>query len=82
MPGLFYVQLASDAAYSPVIAIGKEEITDINPLREEFTERLDHLLSEMFSPTTTFTQTACEEHCTYCPFKTICNREGKKEGGN
>lgn len=82
VPGLFYVQLASDAAYSPIIAIGKEEITDINPLREEFTERLDHLLSEMFSPTTTFTQTACEEHCTYCPFKTICNREGKKEGGN
>jgi CRISPR/Cas system-associated exonuclease Cas4 (RecB family) len=42
---------------------------------QEFREQLTALLEEIFDPAVPFDMTAREEHCRYCPYKSICEKE-------
>ena len=77
-PALLYIHKAASADYSPVIEMGparrKEPIESFVPYADEFRLRLRHLLEEIFSPDTPFTQTDDEKRCAYCDFRTLCRR--------
>jgi len=73
-PALFYIQKAASADYSPVVKLNKQPVEDFTPLRSEFKPLLDKLLTEVFSPTTRFTQTTVAKHCEYCKYANICGR--------
>lgn len=73
-PALFYIQKAASADYSPVVKLNKQPVEDFTPLRSEFKPLLGKLLTEVFSPTTRFTQTTVAKHCEYCKYANICGR--------
>jgi hypothetical protein len=43
-------------------------------LRDEFEPKLVQLLEDLFNPALPFTQTKVEEHCQFCPYRSICNK--------
>ena len=73
-PALFYIQKAASDDYSPTIKIGKEAVNDFTPMKSEYLGHLTHLLRQIFSSHTHFTQTCQPSHCTFCDFANICGR--------
>lgn len=78
-PALLYIHRAASEDYSPVIEMGearKEKIPvdDFSAFEEEFRESLDSLLSEIFNPEESFTQTEVARNCEYCDFKALCKK--------
>lgn len=78
-PSLLYIHRAATETYSPVIQIGearkaKEPVDDFSKYEQEFRERLQTLLEEIFNPEIAFTQTEIIEKCIYCDFKALCKR--------
>ena len=77
-PALLYIHKAAKEEYSPVITMGearkKEEVSDFSIYEEEFRERLQALLDEIFQPELPFNQTDIKEKCAYCDFKSLCRR--------
>ena len=78
-PSLLYIHRAASDDYSPVVCLGeprkpKEPVTDFSIYEEEFRDRLNQLLQEIFSPELNFEQTNIENKCTYCDFKTFCKK--------
>ncbi|MCD7926787.1 MAG: PD-(D/E)XK nuclease family protein [Bacteroides sp.] len=78
-PSLLYIHRAATETYSPVIQMGeprkqKEPVEDFSKYEEEFRERLQALLEEIFNPDIQFTQTETIERCAYCDFKALCKR--------
>lgn len=78
-PSLLYIHRAATETYSPVIQIGeprkpKEPVDDFSKYDEEFRERLQKLLEEIFNPEIEFRQTEIIEKCVYCDFKALCKR--------
>lgn len=78
-PALLYIHRAATETYSPVIQMGeprkpKEPVEDFSKYEEEYRERLQALLEEIFNPEGTFTQTETIEKCAYCDFKAMCRR--------
>ena len=78
-PALLYIHRAASEDYSPVIEMGearKEKIPvdDFSVFEEEFRESLDSLLSEIFNPEESFTQTEVARNCEYCDFKALCKK--------
>lgn len=78
-PALLYIHRAATESYSPVIQMGeprkpKEPVEDFSKYEEEYRERLQILLEEIFNPEETFTQTEIQEKCTYCDFKALCKK--------
>ena len=78
-PSLLYIHRAASDDYSPVVCLGesrkpKEPVTDFSIYEEEFRDRLNLLLQEIFSPELNFEQTNIENKCTYCDFKTFCKK--------
>ena len=77
-PSLLYIHKASSEDYSPIIEIGlrkdKIAVTNFSFFEDEFRERLNKLLEEIYDPNIPFTQTEYEKTCSFCDFKTICNR--------
>lgn len=77
-PTLLYIQRASTDDYDPIVSIkeGKEKYTiyDFKEYADDFRNRLDELLSEVFNPDIPFTQTMHEEKCLYCDFKSFCKK--------
>lgn len=78
-PSLLYIHRAATETYSPVIQMGeprkqKEPVEDFSKYEEEFRERLQALLEEIFNPDIQFTQTETIEKCAYCDFKALCKR--------
>ncbi len=78
-PSLLYVHKAASADYSPVIQMGeprkpKVEIVDFALYEDEFRERLQMLLNEIFDPSVPFVQTDIKEKCMYCDFRTLCRK--------
>ena len=41
----------------------------------QFETRLTELVEELLDPGAPFVATECEDHCQYCPFKRLCNRQ-------
>lgn len=73
-PALFYIQKAASTEYSPTVRLNKETVDDFTPYREEYTTMLKHLLEEIFSTHTHFTQTTTTRRCKFCEFAHICGR--------
>ena len=73
-PALFYIQKAASADYSPTVKMSKQTVDDFTPLRKEYTEELNNLLSKIFSANNRFYQTTVSKRCTFCDFARICNR--------
>jgi CRISPR/Cas system-associated exonuclease Cas4 (RecB family) len=47
---------------------------------EAFEQGLKNLLAEIYEPSLPFNQTEMEEHCSLCPFKTICHKTEERKG--
>lgn len=78
-PSLLYIHRAASENYSPVICLkdgrkDAEPVTDFSIYEDEFRERLQKLLDEIFHPEVDFTQTEIEEKCAYCDFKAFCKK--------
>jgi hypothetical protein len=78
-PALLYIHRAASESYSPVVEMGeprkpKKSIDDFSFYEEEFRERLQMLLEEIYDPQEPFTQTLYTAKCQYCNFKEICEK--------
>ena len=79
-PGLYVLRNMTGADYTPQFREGSTEknsrlILSFNPHMEEFLERLDLLLTEIFNPEIPFAQTEVQKRCEHCDFNSICQRE-------
>jgi hypothetical protein len=78
-PSLLYIHRAASDTYSPVIEMGeprqpKTPVNNFSFYEDEFRERLQELLEEMYDPDVPFDQTEETKRCEYCDFKAICGR--------
>ena len=78
-PALLYIHRAASESYSPVIEMGeprkpKIPVNNFAFFEDEFRERLQALLVEIFDEKELFTQTEDIKKCAYCDFKAICKR--------
>lgn len=78
-PALLYIHRASSESYSPVIEMGeprkpKIPVNNFAFFEDEFRERLQTLLEEIFNKEEPFTQTEDIKKCAYCDFKAICKK--------
>ena len=78
-PALLYIHKAASEDYTPVIAMGparqeKTEVRDFAVFEQEFRERLQALLREIYDPAIAFTQAEDEKRCSYCDFRNLCRR--------
>lgn len=78
-PALLYIHRAASENYSPVICVKEgrnkaEPVMDFSLYEDDFRERLQKLLEEIFNPEVDFKQTEVEEKCTYCKFKEFCKK--------
>ena len=78
-PALLYIHRAALESYSPVIEMGeprkpKIPVNNFAFFEDEFRERLQALLEEIFDEKEPFTQTEDIKKCAYCDFKAICKR--------
>lgn len=78
-PALLYIHRAASESYSPVIEMGeprkpKIPVNNFAFFEDEFRERLQALLEEIFDEKESFTQTEDIKKCAYCDFKAICKR--------
>lgn len=78
-PALLYIHRAAAETYSPVIEMGeprkpKIPVNNFTFFEDDFRERLQHLLEEIYNPAEAFTQTEFTKTCEYCDFKAMCRR--------
>lgn len=78
-PSLLYIHRAASESYSPVVEMGeprkhKMPVNNFAFFEDEFRERLQALLEEIFDEKEAFTQTEDIKKCSYCDFKAICKR--------
>ena len=71
-PALLFIQNTSKENYDPTIIIGKDKVKDIATYEEEFSCRLDKVLSEIFEPQTAFYPAENKAVCEYCPYRSLC----------
>lgn len=78
-PALLYIHRAASESYSPVVEMGeprkpKIPVNNFAFFEDEFRERLQALLEEIFDEKEPFTQTEDIKKCSYCDFKAVCKR--------
>ncbi|NDV64338.1 PD-(D/E)XK nuclease family protein [Bacteroides sp. 224] len=78
-PSLLYIHRAASEDYSPIIEMGearkeKYPVDNFAFYEDEFRERLQNLLEEIFNPEIPFVQTDNKKFCEYCDYKSICKR--------
>ena len=78
-PSLLYIHRAASETYSPVIEMGearqpKMPINNFAFYEDEFRERLQTLLQEIYNPEEAFTQTEDTKKCEFCDFRELCRR--------
>lgn len=78
-PSLLYIHRAASESYSPVIEMGaprqpKLPVNNFAFYEDDFRERLQNFLQEIYNPEETFCQTEDTKKCEYCDFKRLCKR--------
>lgn len=78
-PSLLYIHRAASETYSPVIEMGeprqpKIPVNNFAFYEDEFRERLQSLLQEIYNPEEPFTQTEDTKKCEFCDFRDLCKR--------
>ncbi len=71
-PALFYIQHAASEEYDPTLVVAKEKVADVGKFSEEFTDRLNDVLREMFSRTHPFVSTTNKDICKSCEYAALC----------
>ena len=71
-PALLFIQHASAEGYDPVLTINKQKITDIGVVEQEFSKRLQQVLTEIFDPAHSFQPTINRKLCAECAYKQLC----------
>ena len=76
MPTLYFASKMLNADYSPMILDkqNNKHIECYSSYAQEFESELTAVLDELFDFSTPFKQTDDSDACTYCDFKTICQR--------
>ena len=72
-PGLLFIQNAGAEDYDPILKMGRTPIEDISEYNQEFWERLQGILNEIFDPNVSFKPTDERDRCTYCPYAALCH---------
>lgn len=78
-PSLLYIHRVASETYSPVIEMGearqpKMPVNNFAFYEDEFRERLQTLLQEIYNPEEAFTQTEDTKKCEFCDFRELCRR--------
>lgn len=74
-PALLFIQHAGREEYSPILSLGKDEITDVvSQCGEEFYAALTSQLEEIHNPQVDFYPTENLSMCKFCPYKQMCGR--------
>ena len=71
-PALLFIQNSTGNDYDPTLTFGREPIKDILPFQEDFTARLQGVLSNIFDPSIPFSPTVDTDKCTFCPYRKLC----------
>lgn len=74
MPGLYNGKGLFKSDFSEKLKLDRKELNKAELLMDEFEAGLKNILTELFSSEQSFGQTEKLENCTYCAYKTICNR--------
>jgi CRISPR/Cas system-associated exonuclease Cas4 (RecB family) len=74
VPGLYNGKGLFKPDFSEKLKLNKNELNNAEVLMEEFEKGLKNILKEIFISDQAFEQTDKLENCTYCAYKTICNR--------
>lgn len=78
-PSLLYIHRAASETYSPVVEMGQPRqpripVDNFALFEDEFRQRLQALLGEIFDPAVPFDQTANDRICGYCDYRSICGK--------
>jgi len=78
-PSLLYIHRAASDTYSPVVEMGeprkpKIPVNNFAFYEDDFRERLQGLLEEIYNPDVSFNQTEDAKLCEFCDYKSICKR--------
>jgi ATP-dependent exoDNAse (exonuclease V) beta subunit len=74
VPGLINRLNLFDDKFTFGLKLGKEEITDADPLLPEFESLVKNVFDELFNPDKPFDQTNDLENCKLCAYSQICYR--------
>lgn len=72
-PLLLYIQKQKRDEV-PTFKIGRDEINDINGMKNDIDDNINRLVDDIFNGTDDFTQTDDINKCQFCDFKALCNR--------
>ena len=75
-PNLFYVHKNCDGVERADFIVDKEgePVTDISAIKQDFLERLNNVLIEIFDRNIPFSPTEDAKRCEYCDYKNICGK--------
>lgn len=73
-PCLFFVHKSSAEDYSPKLRLNRLPLNDVRTVSEDFMQRLQQLIAEIFDPATPFAPTAKADSCTHCHYRALCGR--------
>ena len=78
-PALLYIHRAASDTYSPVIEMGeprqpKIPVNNFSLFEDDFRNRLQTLLEEIYNPEEPFMQTEDKGKCEFCDFRALCHR--------
>lgn len=71
-PALIFIQQAGASDFDPTLTLGREPIVDANIYKEEFTQGLHQLISEICDPSVPFSATTDKKRCGTCPYAALC----------
>ncbi len=74
IPGLINRLNLFDEGFSFGLKVGKDNVTDVEPLLPEFEARMRELFNEVFDPEKPFDQTTELSNCKLCPYTQLCYR--------
>jgi hypothetical protein len=73
-PALLFIQHSAADDYDPTLCFGKEKVVDVTPFMQEFHEKLQMCVDEMFNPDIPFAPASDAKTCRYCPFAQLCGK--------
>ncbi len=73
-PALLFIQHSAADDYDPTLCFGKEKVVDVAPFMQEFHEKLQMCVDEMFNPDIPFAPASDAKTCRYCPFAQLCGK--------
>ena len=72
-PAVYGARAVFQDSFSPLFRFGGDDLT-FNVVKPEFEELLGKLLADIFDANLPFTQVVNVQKCSFCPYRTICNR--------